>query len=44
MLEYIIPLLKCYLQENFLVYWFFPLIALAFLVTVPFIIRSFFRG
>lgn len=43
-LEYIIPLLSSYLQEDFLVFWFFPLIALAFLVTVPFIIRYFFRG
>lgn len=40
-IEYIIPLLASFLTVDFMSYWFFPLLALAFLATVPAIIRKF---
>lgn len=40
-IESIIPILSQFLSLDFLRIWFFPLIALAFLATVPAIIRSF---
>ena len=43
MIEYVIPLISSILLQSFLNLWFYPIFALAFLATVPCILRSFFR-
>lgn len=42
LLDGLIQLLAVFLSSPFLTAWFYPMIALAFLATVPFIFRSFF--
>lgn len=43
MIPYIIPLLGSFLSTDYLDLWFYPLFALAFLATVPRLIRIFFE-
>lgn len=43
MIEYFIPLLGSYLSSGVMPWIIYPLFALAFLATVPCIIRFFFR-
>lgn len=43
MIDYIIPLLECYLTSSWVDFWFFPLLALAFVPCVPALIRQFWR-
>lgn len=43
MIEFIIPLLAEFLNFEFLRFWFFPFFALAFVATVPAIIRAILR-
>lgn len=42
-LTYVDDLLFCFVELDFMTLWFFPLVALAFLVTVPRIVRSLFE-
>lgn len=41
MLQYLVPLLVKFLQPDFLGLWYYPVFALAFIATVPRIIRAF---
>lgn len=44
MLNNMIPLLGSFLNSGIMVYIFYPILCLAFVATVPYIIRAFFRG
>lgn len=41
-LIHLIYLFRSYLSSDFLEYWFFPLLALAFFATIPVILRKIF--
>ena len=43
MISYFIPLLSSFLNADYLAFWFYPLFALAFVATVPRVLRSFFE-
>lgn len=43
LLQYVDDLLACFVSADYMKLWFFPLVAFAFLATVPRIIRSFFE-
>lgn len=42
LLDGVIQLLACFLSSPFLRLWYYPLIAMAFLATVPYVLRALF--